>query len=123
MKCVLIFLLMASTAQAASLKKIVKPLAKLSTLTVLAAEFDAVTTYQGLKSGGAYEANPMMRPFARNASIFPVAGASALGVNFLGTRLKKSNHPKLGKAIQIIWIGAHVAAGVSNIRLMNAPRR
>jgi Domain of unknown function (DUF5658) len=119
MKCVLLALLMASTAQAASLKKIAKPFVKLSSLAVVAAEFDAATTYRAMNSGGVYEANPVMRPFAHNATIFPVLGASAMGVNLLAARMEKNGHGKLGKAIQIICIGSHVVAGISNLRSRN----
>jgi hypothetical protein len=123
MKCALLVLLMASTAQAASMKKIVKPFVKLSTLTVLSAEFDATTTYRAMNSGGVYETNPMVRPFAHNATIFPVLGASAMGVNYLASWMGKNDHKKIGTALQIICIGAHVAAGASNLRSQNPPRR
>lgn len=123
MKCVLLVLLMASTTQAASLKKIVKPFVKLSTLTILAAGFDAATTYRAMNSGGVYEANPMVRPFAHNATIFPVLGASALGVNYLASWMEKNEHGKLGKTLQIICIGSHVVAGASNLRSRNPSQR
>lgn len=123
MKWVLIFLLMAPTAQAASLGKVFKPFAKLSTLTVLSAEFDGATTYEAVRSGRGYEANLMMRPFSRNVSIFPVLGASAIGVNYLALRLQRQEHKKIGKALQILWIGSHVAAGVWNLRAGNAYQR
>ncbi|MCL5006096.1 MAG: hypothetical protein M1404_06140 [Acidobacteria bacterium] len=118
MKCVLLVLLMASTAQAASLKKIVKPFAKLSTLTILSAEFDAATTYRAVRSGRAYEANVLVRPFARNASIFPVLGATAVGVNYLSSWMKKNNHQKLGKTLQILCIGSHIAGGATNLHTL-----
>jgi Domain of unknown function (DUF5658) len=119
MKCMLLALLMASTAQAASLKKIAKPFVKLSALTVLSAEFDAATTYRAMNSGGVYEANPMVRPFAHNATIFPVLGASAMGVNLLASWMEKNDHRKLGRTLQIICIGSHAMAGISNLRSRN----
>ena len=123
MRYLLLVLLMASTAQAAGLKKIVQPITKLSTLTVLAAEFDAATTYRAMNSGGVYEANPIVRPFANNAAIFPVLGASAMGANFLASRMKRNDRTKLGRTIQIICIGTHVLAGASNLRAQKPMRR
>jgi hypothetical protein len=116
----LLMLLLASTVEAASLKKIVKPLAKLSTLTVLSAQFDAATTYQAIRSGRAYEADPLVRPFAGNASVFPVLGAFAMGINLLAAKMKKNNHPKLGKTLQILCIGTYVASGASNLHTLKA---
>lgn len=123
MKCLLLVLFAVSTAHAASLKKIAKPLIKLSTLTVLAAEFDAATSYRAVNSGGAYEANPMLRPFAHNATIFPVLGASAVGVNYLSAWLKRSEHKKLGTTLQVLCIGSHVVAGAANLRSRTVVQR
>jgi hypothetical protein len=118
---VLFFLATASTAEAISLKKVVKPIGKLSAATVVSAEFDAATTYQVVSSGRAYEANPMARPFAGNVSIFPVLGASAVGVNRASRWMKANNHKKLGTTLQIMTIGLHTCAGVSNMRLKQSP--
>ena len=115
MKCALMVLLMVSTAQAASLKSLIKPVTKLSTLTILSAEFDAGTTYYAISSGRGYEANSLMRPFGRSALIFPVLGASAVGVDYFASWIEKNNHKKLAKTVRIICIGSHVMAGVSNL--------
>jgi hypothetical protein len=117
----LVFLLIASTAKGISLKKVVKPIGKLSAATVASAEFDAATTYQAVGSGRAYEANPMVRPFARNVSIFPVLGASAVGVNRASRWMKTNNHKKLGTTLQVLTIGLHTCAGVSNLRIKQNP--
>lgn len=113
----LFFLLTSSTADAINLKKVVKPLGKLSAATMVSAEFDAATTYQVVGSGRGYEANPMVRPFAGNFSVFPVLGASAVGVNSASRWMKANNHKKLGTTLQIVTIGLHTCAGVSNLRL------
>ncbi|MGA8184307.1 MAG: hypothetical protein WB819_11780 [Terriglobia bacterium] len=88
-------------------------LTKLDTLVYVAAEFDAATTYHLLQNCGSrcYEANPMVRPFARNPGIFFVAGASAYAVNTLSQRLKNNGHSRWAKALRVVAIGAHVFAG------------
>jgi hypothetical protein len=88
-------------------------LKKLDAAVYLAAEFDAATTYHLLQNcgNGCYEANPMVRPFARNAGIFFMAGASAYAVNYFAHRLEKQSHPRWAKALRIVAIGVHTFAG------------
>ena len=88
-------------------------LTKLDLAVYLASEFDAATTYHLLQTcgSGCYEANPMVRPFARNSGIFVMAGASAYAVNYFAHRLKNRSHPRWAKALRIIAIGAHAYAG------------
>jgi len=92
---------------------------KLSTAVYLAAEFDAATTYHLLQSCGnrCYEANPMVRPFARNPGIFVALGASAYGVNYIAGKLQKQGHPKWAKALKIVAIGTHTGAGAYALAL------
>jgi hypothetical protein len=84
----------------------------LSTTVYLSAEFDAATTYHLLHNcaSNCYEADPMVRPFARNPGIFVALGASAYAVNYLAGRLKSSGHPKWATALRVISIGAHTSA-------------
>jgi len=93
--------------------------AKLSTAVYLAAEFDAATTYHLLHSCGnrCYEANPMVRPFAGNPSIFLALGAGAYAVNYFAGRLKARGHPKWATALRVIAIGTHAGAGAHALAL------
>lgn len=88
-------------------------LSKLDAAVYLASEFDAAATYHLLRNcgNGCYEANPMVRPFARNPGVFAVAGASAYAVNYLAHRLENQKHPRWAKTLKVIAIGAHTFAG------------
>jgi len=88
-------------------------LTKLDAAVYLASEFDAGATYHLLQNcrNRCYEANPMVRPFARNPGIFVVAGASAYAVNTIAHRLENRGHSRWAKALRIIAIGAHAFAG------------
>jgi hypothetical protein len=92
-------------------------LTKLDAAVYLASEFDAATTYHLLQNcgSGCYEANPVVRPFARNAGIFVMAGASAYAVNYFAHRLKNQSHPRWAKALRIVAIGVHTFAGAHAI--------
>ncbi len=91
----------------------------LSTGVYLAAEFDAATTYHALHSCGnqCYEANPLVRPFARNPGIFVALGASAYAVNYLAGRLQSHGHAKWATALRLVTIGTHVGAGAYAVAL------
>ena len=114
-------LLLVLAAPGLGVEKEKKPprIEKLSVAVYLAAEFDAAATYQGLQNcgNGCYEANPLVRPVARNPGIFVALGASAYGVNYLAGKLKKQGHPKWAKALKIIAIGVHTGAGVQALAL------
>lgn len=88
-------------------------LTKLDVAVYLASEFDAAATYHLLHTcgSGCYEANPMVRPFARNPGVFAVVGASAYAVNYFAHRMENRSHPRWAKALRIIAIGAHALAG------------
>lgn len=83
------------------------------------AQFDAATTYRAIRTCPpgyvCSESNPVMRPFAGNASIFPVMAGSSLAVDYLSRKISP-RHPKLGRAVRWISIGGHVAAGFNNLR-------
>lgn len=75
-----------------------------------AAEFDAATTYSVIHNcSSCRERDPLLKPFAGNPSIFVVMGASAWGMN-------RQAHGKWGKALEWTMIGAHIAAGIHNLR-------
>lgn len=89
-------------------------LKKLDAAVYIASEFDAATTYHLLQNcgGSCYEANPMVRPFAKNPGIFFMAGASAYAVNYFAHRMENQRHPRWAKALRIVAIGVHTFAGV-----------
>jgi hypothetical protein len=116
-----LLLALAAPALGAEREKQPPRIEKLSAAVYLAAEFDAAVTYHQLRNCGAgcYEANPMLRPVARNPGIFVALGASALGVNYLAGKLKEQGHPKWAKALKVLAIGAHAGAGVQALALQH----
>ena len=92
---------------------------KTALLVELSAEFDAATTYTALNARpGTYEVNPLLRPFARNASIFPVLLATSVSVNWLARREARHHHPRLARALQLITIADHTACGIHNLNVL-----
>ena len=83
-----------------------------------ASEFDASTTYAALHGCGCREMNPLLEPFADNASIFFVLGGQAWATNSAADDLDSRGHGRWARALRWGTIGAHVAAGVSNLRGM-----
>lgn len=94
-------------------------LTKLGAGVYLASEFDAATTYHLLQNCGSrcYEANPMVRPFARNPGIFVALGASAYTVNYLASRLENRGHTRWARALRLFAIGVHAGAGAHALAL------
>jgi hypothetical protein len=100
-------------------------LSKMALSVNLAAEFDAATTYHMLNSNRyTYEANPLVRPFAANPSIFPALAASSLAANWLARREQNHGHGRVAFWIRALTIGEHVACGIHNVTIFNyQPRR
>ena len=111
-------LLFAAPALAVKKPRRPKP-TKLEIGVYVASEFDAATTYDLLQNcpTRCYEANPLVRPLARNPGIFVGLGASAYSVNYLARRLKNSGHGHWAKALRILAICAHTSAGVQALAL------
>ncbi len=57
-----------------------------------AATFDAWSTRRVVSSGQGQEANPMLRPFAGNASLYVVIQAAPLVLDYVGHRMMTSQH-------------------------------
>jgi hypothetical protein len=86
------------------------------------AAFDAWSTRQSLSSGHAYERDPLLKPFAGSASIYPALQVLPFGIDFLSRRMMRSGSPVVRKlwwmpqtlsAAGFLWSGArnlHVAA-------------
>lgn len=94
-------------------------LTKLGVGVYLASEFDAGTTYHLLQGCGkrCYEANPMVRPFAGNPSVFVALGASAYAVNYLARRLENRGHHRWATALRVVAISVHAGAGAHALAL------
>lgn len=105
------------TSSACAARKPRRP-ALLDAGVYLASEFDAATTYHLLRNcNRCYEANPMVRPFARNPSVFITLGASALAVNYFARRLESRGHRRWGEGLRLLAIAVHVSAGAHALTL------
>lgn len=86
-----------------------------------AAAFDAYSTRESLESGHGYERNPLMRPFAGSAAVYPAAQVLPFGLDVLSRRMMRSNKglfrhtwwlPQLAATVGSTWLGVrnlHVA--------------
>jgi hypothetical protein len=79
-----------------------------------AAAFDAYTTRVSLESGRGYERNPLMRPFASSAAVYPAAQVLPFGLDYLSRRMMRSNNtvlrhtwfiPQLASTVGSTWVG------------------
>ena len=85
-----------------------------------AATFDAWSTRQSITSGRGYERNPLMKPFADSAAIYPVIQVLPLGLDYLSRRMAQSRHSALRKTWwvpQTIATAGFVWSGVRNLRV------
>lgn len=87
-----------------------------------AAVFDAHTTRAAMKDHR--ELNPLLRPFAHSAAIYPVMQIAPFGIDWLGARLARSRHrwlrrlwwlPQAAATAGFLWSGIH------NMRLPASP--
>ena len=87
-----------------------------------AATFDAWSTRQSLASGNGYERNPLMKPFAGSAAIYPVIQVMPVGLDFLSKRMMQSRHGFFRKTWwlpQTIATAGFVWSGANNLRIAN----
>ncbi len=83
-----------------------------------AATFDAWTTRRAITRGGAQELNPMLKPFAGNASLYAAVQVAPTLLDYLGRRMMTSRHAILRKTWwlpQVLGTAASVAGGVHNL--------
>jgi hypothetical protein len=89
-----------------------------------AATFDAWSTRRGIAGGKQYELNPMLRPFARNDSMYAAIQIGPLLLDYIGRRMLTSRH---GWAQHTWWIPQAVgtamslASGARNLAVYRAP--
>ena len=90
-----------------------------------AAVFDAWTTRKALTSGNGYERDPLMKPFASSATIYPATQAAPLLFDFLGYRMMRSHNryirhswwvPQVASFAGSLWCGSR------NLRVANLKR-
>ncbi len=83
-----------------------------------AATFDAVTTRRKTGTGRYREDNPLLRPFAGNASLYAVVQIGPVLLDFAGRRMQKSN---VRFVRQLWWLpqsaqtATHLAFGAWNL--------
>jgi len=86
------------------------------------AAFDAWSTRQSILSGNGYERDPLMKPFAGSAAIYPAIQVLPIGLDYLSNRMMRSSNgmvrrlwwvPQTVSSVGFMWSGArnlHVAA-------------
>jgi hypothetical protein len=87
-----------------------------------AATFDAWSTRKSISSGNGYERNPLMKPFAGSAAIYPVIQVAPLGLDYLSKRMMRSRHGFLRKTWwvpQTLATAGFTWSGVNNLRVAN----
>lgn len=86
------------------------------------ATFDAWSTRQSLASGNGYERNPLLKPFANSAAIYPAIQLAPLGADWISWRMARSSKPFMRK---MWWLPQSVAtagfiwSGVRNLHVAN----
>ena len=88
-----------------------------------AATFDAWSTRSVLSTGAGQELNPLLRPFAGNASLYTVIQVVPAGLDYLGHRMITSHHAwarHMWWLPQTLGTAASLAAGASNLAVVNA---
>ena len=86
------------------------------------AAFDAWSTRQSILSGHGYERDPLIKPFADSAAIYPALQVLPIGLDYLSNRMMRSSNgmvrrlwwvPQTVSTVGFVWSGArnlHVAA-------------
>lgn len=90
-----------------------------------AAAFDAWTTRKALSSGNGYERDPLMKPFANSATIYPATQAAPLLFDFLGYRMMKSQNRYLRHSWwvpQAVSFAGSIWCGSRNLRVADLRR-
>jgi hypothetical protein len=98
------------------------------TLTIAqhgAATFDAWSTRRVISSGQGQERNPLLRPFAGNASLYAAIQVGPTVLDYVGRRMMKSQHGWARHAWwlpQVLGSAASIASGVHNLGVHSEPR-
>jgi hypothetical protein len=87
-----------------------------------AAVFDAWSTRQALISGNGYERDPLMKPFANSATIYPATQVAPALFDFLAYRMMRSRNPYLRRTWwlpQAASFAGSMWCGSRNLRVAN----
>jgi hypothetical protein len=87
-----------------------------------AATFDAWTTRRAI-SAGAYETDPLLRPFARNASVYAAIQVSPLLLDYVSKRMMTSRHGWMRRTWwipQAVSTTAFFISGAHNLTIFSA---
>jgi len=90
-----------------------------------AAVFDGWSTRKSLTSGNGYEQDPLMRPFAHSAAIYPMLQIAPLGADYLSHRFMRSNHAFLRRVWwfpQVASISSSTWCVVRNVQVADLER-
>jgi Domain of unknown function (DUF5658) len=85
--------------------------------------FDAYSTRYAV-GHGAVEENPLMRPFARSASIYVVSQMAPAVLDYLALRMRRSHSHfvrRMRRLPQSLSTGTYVVAGIHNLRVPLRP--
>ena len=83
-----------------------------------AAFLDAYTTQRAVSSGGGRELDPLVRPFANSAAVYPALQVAPLAVDYISARMMRSNNRLMRKfwwLPQAAGIAGSTLCGVSNL--------
>jgi hypothetical protein len=89
-----------------------------------AATFDAWSTHRAISSGQGQEQNPLLKPFAGNASLYAAIQVGPTVLDYMGRRMMKSQH---GWARHAWWLpqalgtAVSIASGVHNLGVYSEP--
>ncbi len=89
-----------------------------------AATFDAYTTRAAIGSGAAFEANPSLRPFAGNDSLYVAIQAGPLVVDYVAKRMMTSHYRWMRRTWwipQAVGTAISVGSGVHNLGVGGVP--
>jgi hypothetical protein len=89
-----------------------------------AATFDAWSTRRVISSGQGQELNPLLRPFAGNASLYAVIQVGPTLLDYLGWRMKTSQHGRARRTwwiLQAVGIASSLAGGLHNLGVHSSP--
>lgn len=87
-----------------------------------AATFDAWSTRRGI-SHGAYETDPLLRPFSKNASLYAAIQVGPLLLDYLGRRMMTSRHGWMRRTWwipQVVSTTAFFVSGTHNLGVFPA---
>jgi hypothetical protein len=85
-----------------------------------AAAFDGWTTRRSLTSGNGYERDPLMKPFANSAAIYPMLQIAPFGVDLVSHRMMSSRHAFFRRTWwipQTVSIAASFWSGARNLHV------